>query len=67
MYNTFMQTPTCSIKSASIVKTGTRVQPVCRPRSSGQLWYQVQSNIIMRSRQTAAMAGYVNVLPETKK
>jgi len=56
-----------SIQSASIVKTGTRVQPVCRPRSSGQLWYQVQSNIITRSRQTAAVAGYVNVLSETKK
>lgn len=51
-----------NIQSASIVKTGTRAQPVCRPRSSGQFWYQVQSNIIMRSRQTAAMAGYANVL-----
>lgn len=32
-------------------KTGTRTQPVCRPRSSNELWYQVQSNIVMRSRQ----------------
>ncbi|KAL4132126.1 hypothetical protein QTP88_009335 [Uroleucon formosanum] len=39
-----------SIQSTSIEKTGTCVQSVCRPRSSGQLWYQVQSNIIMRSQ-----------------